>query len=112
VVRGGRNLPESFAKGSGVTADPAGKLQGVSVNAGKGLSVQDLTAANPRTGYPGIPHTQVGVTTAGAVRAAGGDVVPSPKKANPSHATLSGLTPQQASDLFRPTIKNPNARKK
>jgi hypothetical protein len=73
-----------------------------------GLSVRELAAPNPRMGYPGIPHNQLGVTTVGAIRAAGGDVVPSPTKTNPYHATLSGLTPDQASQLFRPTIKNPN----
>jgi hypothetical protein len=112
VVRSGLNLPESFAKGSGVTVDADGKLDGVSVNAGAGLSVGQLTAPNPKTGYPGIPHTQIGVTTVGAVRAAGGDVVPTPRKANPQHATLSGLTPGQASGIFRPTVRNPNARRK
>jgi hypothetical protein len=50
----------------------------------------------------------VGVTTVGKVRALGGDVVPSPRKRNPNHATLGGLTPEQASSLFRPTVKNPN----
>ena len=107
VVRGGQNLPENFAQGSGVAVDSGGKVQGVSVNAAPGLSVKELTAPEPRTGYPGIPHNQVGVTTVGKVRALGGDVVPSPRKNNPNHATLSGLTPEQASSLFRPTAKNP-----
>jgi hypothetical protein len=87
-----------------------GHIEGVSVNAAPGVSVQALTAPNPHTGYPGIPHNQVGVTTVGAIRAAGGDVVPSPTRANPYHATVSGLTPEQASQLFRPTVKNPNTR--
>src|SRR5215210_4977993 len=108
VVRGGQNLADSFAKGSGVTVDPGGTLQGVSVNAGAGVSVKDLTAPNPQTGYPGIPHRQVGVTSVGAVRAAGGDVEPAPTRTNPNHAILSGLTPGQASELFRPTVKNPH----
>jgi hypothetical protein len=108
VVRGGMNLPENFAEGSGVTVDAGGKVQGVSVNAAGGLSVKELTAPNSQTGYPGIPHKQVGVTTVGKIRALGGDVVPSPRKNNPNHATLGGLTPEQASGLFRPTIKNPS----
>jgi hypothetical protein len=33
VVRGGENLPESFAQGSGVTVDGSGKIRDVSVNA-------------------------------------------------------------------------------
>jgi hypothetical protein len=111
VVRGGLNLQENFVRGSGVTIGADGKLQGVSVNAGAGSSVAELTAANPLTGYPGILNNQVGVTTAGAIRAQGGEVDPSPMRANPNHATLSGLTPEQASALFRPTILNPSRRK-
>jgi hypothetical protein len=112
VVRGGQNLAENFARGSGVTVGEVGTLQGVSVNCAPGASVQELTAQNPQTGYPGIPNTQVGVTTVGAVRAAGGEVVPSPTRTNANHATLSGLTPQQASDLFRPTRPNPSRPRK
>jgi hypothetical protein len=108
VVRGGQNLPENFAKGSGVTVGADGKLQGVSVNCAPGLSLQELTAPNPQTGYPGILNNQVGVTTVGAVRASGGEIVSSPTKTNSHHATLSGLTPEQASNLFRPTVKNPS----
>jgi hypothetical protein len=111
VVRGGQDLPSSFAQGSGVMVGAGGKLQGVSVNSAPGLSVEDLTAADPQVGYPGIPHNQVGVTTVGAVRAAGGEVLPAPTRTNPHHATLSGLTPEQASDLFQPTVKNPSRRK-
>ena len=108
VVRGGQNLPAHFAQGSGVTVDAGGKIEDVSVNAAPDVSVHELTAPNPHTGYPGIPHNQVGVTTVGAIRAAGGDVVPAPTRTNPYHAMLSGLTPEQASQLFRPTVHNPN----
>ena len=45
-----------------------------------------------------------------SINAAGGEVVPAPTRTNPYHATLSGLTPEQASQLFRPTQKNPNPR--
>lgn len=110
VVRGGQNLRASFEQGSGVTVDAGGQIQGVSVNSAPGLSLQALTAPDSQTGYPGIPHNRVGVTTVGAVRAAGGEVVPSPTRTNPRHATLSGLTAAQASSLFRPTVKNPNRR--
>ncbi len=110
VVRGGQNLPIHFAKGSGVAVGEGEKLENVSVNCAPDLSLEELTASNPPTGYPGIPHNQVGVTTVGAIRAAGGDVVPSPTRTNPNHAALSGLTPEQASRLFCPTIKNPNKR--
>jgi hypothetical protein len=110
VVRGGQNLPANFVQGSGIMVDASGRIQGVSVNAAAGVSVQELTAPNRHTGYPGIPHNQVGATTVGAIRAAGGDVFPSPTQTNPYHATLNGLTPEQASQLFRPTVKNPNTR--
>src|SRR5436309_244373 len=102
VVIGGQNLPVNFALGSGVTVGTEGKLREVSVNSDAGLAFEELTAALPQTGYPGILNNQVGVTTVGAVRALGGDVVPSPTRGNPHHATLSGLTPEQASSLFRP----------
>jgi hypothetical protein len=112
VVRGGQNLSENFARGSGVTVGQGGKLQGVSVNCAPGKSVEELTAPNPQTGYPGIPNNQVGVTTVGTVRASGGEVLPSPTRTNPHHATLSGLTPEQASELFRPTRPNPSRSRK
>ena len=108
VVRGGQNLPESFASGSGVTIGDGGVLEGVSVNSAAGRSVEELTAPNPATGYPGIPHRQIGVTTVGRVRATGGDVTPTPRKNNPFHATLRGITSEQAGELFRPTQRNPN----
>jgi hypothetical protein len=111
VVRGGKNLPENFEQGSGVSIDKNGKLDGVSVNSAAGASLSELTAPNAANRYPGIIHSQVGVATVGKVRAAGGDVVPSGTKKNPNHATLSGLTPEQASELFQPTIKNPSQKK-
>lgn len=103
VVRGGRNLPESFANGSGVTLDSAGRLNGVSVNSAPGRTVQELSSVN-------TPHNQIGVTTVGDIRAAGGDVIPSPTGNNPYHCTMCGITPQQANGLFTPTIPNPNRR--
>ena len=110
VVRGGMNLPDNFIRGSGVTVGMHGTLHGVSVNTGVGLTVAELTAANPQTGYPGILNNQVGVTTVGAIRTRGGEVDPSPTKANPHHAMLTGLTPDQASEIFRPTVANPSRR--
>ena len=112
VVRGGQNLPENFANGSGVTVQADGKVQGVSVNAASGCSVEELTTAIAATGYPGILNNQIGVATVGAIRASGGDVVPSPTRTNPHHASLNGLTPAQASKVFRPTVTNPSRRKK
>jgi hypothetical protein len=110
VVRGGQNLPASFAQGSGVGLDATGKLDHVSVNSAAGLSVAELTRPHPQTRYPGVPHSQVGVTTVGAIRAAGGDVVPAPTRSNRHHAVLRGLTPDQAARLFQPTVPNPNRR--
>ena len=112
VVRGGQNLPENFSRGTGVTAEAGGALQGISVNVGDGLFADELTAPNPETGYPGILNNQVGVTTVGAIRALGGEVESSPTRANPHHARLSGLTAEQASELFCPTVRNSTRRKR
>jgi hypothetical protein len=81
----------------GTGTHPAG-VTGVSVECGVGLSVADLAAV--------IPHSRVGVTTVGAVRAAGGDVVRTSGR-SPNHATLTGLTPVEASRLLTPTVPNP-----
>jgi hypothetical protein len=111
IVRGGQNLPENFAKGSGVTVGADGVLGGIGEfrpRRGGGR----LDGCHPRYRLSGILNNQVGVTTVGAIRQGGGTVVPSPTRTNPSHATLSGLTPEQASRLFRPTILNPSRRKR
>lgn len=103
VCRGGTCTADRFAKGSGVIIDANGKLTKVSVNSANGKSLAELTET--------IPNNQVGVTTVGDVRKAGGDVIPSPTKNNPYHATLEGITPQQAENLMTPTVKNPNKNK-
>lgn len=54
----------------------------------------------------GIPHGQIGVTTVGAIRAAGGDVVRTSGRTS-YHATVIGLSPEAASRLRTPTIVNP-----
>lgn len=100
VCRGGNCTADKFAKGSGVTTNSTGKLDGVSVNSAHGQSLQELTK--------GIPHNKIGVTTVGNIRKAGGNVVASPTKNNPNHATLSGVTPKQAENLMTPTVRNPN----
>ena len=94
-MRGGRNRPEDIERGFGV--HPSGAV-GVSVESAAGLSAAELAE--------GIPHGQVGVTTVGRIRAAGGDVVRTSGR-SPNHATLVGLTPEQAAGLLRPTITNP-----
>src|SRR5947209_12335673 len=58
VVRGGQNLPDSFAHGSGVSVDAGRNLEGVSVNAAVGASLEELTAPNPQTGYSAFPTTR------------------------------------------------------
>jgi hypothetical protein len=94
VVRGGRNRPVDIARGTGT--HPSG-VTGLSVECGVGLSVAELAIT--------IPHSQLGVTTVGAVRREGGDVVRTTGR-SPYHATLTGLTPEQASRLLTPTIPN------
>jgi len=100
VCRGGACTADRFAGGAGVTIDAAGRLAGVSVNSALGRTVEELTAS--------IPNKQVGVTTVGAIRAAGGDVIPAPGPNSPFHCQLYGITPVQAERLFTPTRQNPH----
>lgn len=100
VCRGGTCAADRFAKGSGVTLDSGGRLQGVSVNSAPGATIEQLTST--------IPNKQVGVTTVDKIRAAGGNVIPSPTPNNPFHCTMCGITPAQAEKLFTPTIRNPS----
>ena len=65
VVRGGLNRAEDLADKVGT--HPAG-ITGWSVESAADLTVEQLAAP--------IPHNQIGVTTVGAVRQAGGDVIP------------------------------------
>ena len=77
-----------------------GLLDGVSVNS-SGYDQSLGEVAN------GIPHGKVGSTTVGQIRAAGGDLIPSPNLRNPWHATLSGVDADTASQLMQPLIPNP-----
>jgi hypothetical protein len=95
VVRGGRNRPEDIERAIGT--HPSG-ITGISVESAVGLSVAELAAA--------IPHGQIGVTTVDEVRQAGGDVIRTSGR-SPYHATLTGLIPEQISNLLTPTIRNP-----
>jgi hypothetical protein len=95
VVRGGRNQPDDLRRG--LRTHPCG-VTGASVEGAEDLTVEELARA--------IPHGQVGVTTVGTVRAAGGDVVRTSGR-SPHHATLVGLSPEQASGLLTPTRPNP-----
>jgi hypothetical protein len=111
VVRGGMNLPENFIEGAGVEIGEDGLLSNVSVNSFGGAGLDTLIATDRKMNIAGILHGQIGITTAGKIREAGGDVIPSEARKNPYHATLNGLTPAKASELFRPTIPNPNKKK-
>lgn len=95
VVRGGRNRPEDIERGT--ATHPSG-VTGVSVHAAEGLTAGELAQT--------IPHGQVGVTTVAEVRAIGGDVMRTSGR-SPHHATLTGLTPEQASNLLTPPKRNP-----
>ena len=95
VVRGGQNTPELVRKGLGTHRSG---VTGVSVHSAPGASAAELEV--------GIPNGQIGVTTVGQVRAAGGDVIRTSGR-SPHHATLTGLTPEQISGLLNPTEPNP-----
>lgn len=95
MVRGGRNQPDDLRRG--MRTHPSG-VTGASVECAEGLSVNDLAAA--------IPHNQIGLTTAGGIRAVGGDVVRTSGYSQ-NHATMTGLSPEAASRLLTPTIANP-----
>jgi hypothetical protein len=95
VVRGGRNRPEDIRRGTGT--HPSG-VTGISVECAVGLTIEELSAT--------IPHGQVGSTTVGEIRKAGGEIVRTSGR-SPYHATLTGLTPQKISNLLSPAFPNP-----
>jgi hypothetical protein len=94
VVRGGSCTLESF---NNQETNSQGLLTDLSVQYSPGLSVAALSQPISRYG-------QVGVTTAQQIEALGGKVTPEGRK---YHAIVSGITPQQAYDLFNPTMENP-----
>ena len=94
-MRGGRNRAEDIQRGIGT--HPSG-ITGISVECAVGVSIAELAMT--------IPHGQLGITTVGDVRREGGDVIYTSGR-SPNHATLTGLTPQQISQLLTPTILNP-----
>ena len=85
LVRGGTNTPDRFAGGSGVTSGASGNLQGVSVNSGSSVEA----AAQ------GIRNKQIGVSTVGQVRDAGGTVVRAPTPGNAGHCLTGGLSAEE-----------------
>lgn len=96
VVRGGRNRPVDILRGT--QTHPSG-FTGFSVECATAFTAEDL-ARN-------VPHGQIGITTVGDIRAAGGDVVRTSGR-SPSHATVVGLSPEAASLLLTPTVPNPH----
>jgi uncharacterized protein RhaS with RHS repeats len=101
VCRAGLCTAELIGGGSGVTLDSKGHIQGVSSTSMNGLTVKELSCKFPL-------KQQVGVTTVGQIRALGGDVRHTPNANNVNHATISGITAQQAQSLLQPTRNNPN----
>ena len=105
VVRAGACSSTSFANGSGVVTDSAGKLSGISTQAKPGASLAEL--AQP------FPHNQVGVATVGEIEKAGGKITLDGKLNSTNgtmvmnHATVDGLTADQGEKLFTPTKANP-----
>ena len=100
IVRGGLNLPESLKIGTGVTIDSAGNLHGLSVNSAPGKNVTELAA--------GLPNRQIGVTTVGAVRAAGGEVEAKPTPWNSDHCQINGISAEVMHNLLNPPVPNPS----
>ncbi|EGI78233.1 hypothetical protein, partial [Hylemonella gracilis] len=94
VCRGGSCTADAFKNGRGVTSDAAGNLSGISTGIGDSVA----------SASQNIPHTKVGVTTVGDIRAAGGQV----DNDHGNHANVSGITAEQAADLFKNVVKNPN----
>ena len=95
VVRGGRNTPDDLRRG--IRLHPSG-VTGASVECAAGVSAGELAAA--------LPHGQIGVTTVGTIRAAGGDVVRTTGRSS-HHATVVGLSPEDASRVLTPVVPNP-----
>lgn len=95
VIRGGRNQEIDIQRGT--STHPIG-ITGVSVESAADVPVTELAQT--------IPHSQIGITTVAEVRKAGGDVVRTTGRSS-YHATLIGLTPEQISKLFTPTVPNP-----
>jgi hypothetical protein len=105
VVRGGSGAPggansvEGIAKGTGTHPDG---VTGFSAESADGKSMEQLIKESPTTSR----YSQVGCCKVGDVRAAGGDVKVT-AGASPNHATVTGLTPEQANKLLTPTVPNP-----
>ncbi|WP_154663955.1 hypothetical protein [Escherichia marmotae] len=104
VCRGGTCLADQFTHGSGVSTNADGTLNGVSTQAKPGAPIEVL--AQP------YKNGTVGVTTVADIEKAGGKIIldgvfNSTNGTNGSnHATVSGITAEQAEVLFK-TEENP-----
>jgi len=101
VVRGGMCLACQFAGGSGVYTDAAGNLQNISVQTFPATTIQQLSQRQ------WVPQNQIGVTTVQKLLGQGAVIIPTPSDKNPYHATLGGITAQQAQLSFG-VMLNPN----
>jgi len=99
VVRGGVATTETMTKAA-ERVHPSG-IRGFSVESANGASIETLTKS------PTVPNNQIGVTTVGTIRSAGGQVTPT-TGSSPNHATVSGLSAEKATELLTPPIPNPN----
>ncbi|ELG8973370.1 RHS domain-containing protein, partial [Salmonella enterica] len=105
VCRGGACSADSFKNGSGVAADANGKLSGISTQAKPNAGLETLSQP--------FKHNQIGVATVADIEKAGGTITLDGKlnSSNGSmmmnHATVDGLTAEQAEKLFCPTQPNP-----
>ncbi|QNQ18537.1 hypothetical protein HF650_01505 [Kosakonia sp. SMBL-WEM22] len=94
VCRGGACSADSFKNGSGVAADTNGKLSGISIQAKPNAGLETLSQP--------FKHNQIGVATVADIEKAGGTITLDGKlnSSNGSmmmnHATVDGLTAEQA----------------
>ncbi len=98
VVRGGAEAalsPQGLAER--ISTHPSG-VKGWSAESRAGLCLEELCRA--------IPNNQVGVTTVGKIRAAGGDVVRT-RGRSPNHVTITQISPEDLSALFGKPRANP-----
>jgi len=81
-----------------VTQKADGTLSGVSTQSKEGATVEELSRP--------FKNGKVGVTTAGDIRRAGGEVIADGTGRNPNHATVNGLSAEKLEELFK-VIDNP-----
>ena len=97
VARGGAAANQTAQKIDAAIGDHPSGVTGFSAQCNGGTCLQDLGSA--------IPNKQLGVTTAGQIRALGGDVIQTSGRGN--HVTVTNLSGDAASSLFK-VEANPN----